>query len=239
MATAEDAEDDAPPPPPERRALGIALVVIALGALAFVAQSQQWLTNVGYSQEVGFGLIDNYACTDSNACEELGNDELVERYNAHVDAPRHFPERADGGSASADATDQPPASPWERAMPKPGLNDRASAAFVPAGEAAFGLLGFAALALVVAGVIAAAGRKPQLPVSPCSIAVVTLGLDLLCGLVFVATKPGPTAMVGVGLAFWIFGGAVLVGTAGALTLARVIRPVDPDLLADAIDPEEY
>jgi hypothetical protein len=233
-ATAPPTDTDAQPPPPERRVLGIALAVLALGALGFVAQSRQWLTSPGYSRDIGFGLIDDYACSDfTHSCEDMDNDALVDRYNQHVDAPRHFPE---SGSAVVDAE---PQTPWDEALPKPGLNDHASAAFAPAGYVTFSLIGIAALALVIAGLIAAARRRPQLPVSPCTIAVVALGLDLLCGLTFVATKPGPTSMVGVGPAFWIFGGGVLLGTAGALLLARVIRPVDPDLLEDAIDPEDY
>jgi hypothetical protein len=230
-----DDYDDAPPPPPPRRVLGIVLVLVALGCLAYVAQSHSWLANAGYSQEVGFGLIDNYACDarGTGDCEALDNEELVVRYDARVDLPRHFPEGSNVTNEVIALT------PWDQALPKPGLLDHASSAFVPAGKAAFVLLGIAALALVIAGAIAVLGRKPQLPVSPCTIAVVALGLDLLAGLVFVATKPGPTSMVGVGPAFWVFGGGVLVGTAGALLLARAIRPVDPDLLADAIDPEEY
>jgi hypothetical protein len=124
-------------------------------------------------------------------------------------------------------------------LPRPGLLDHASAAFVPAGWAALVLLGLAGLMLLIAAAIAATGRRPQLPVSPCSLAVVALGLDLLCGIVFVATKPGPSTMIGIGPAFWIFGGGILFGTAAALLLARAIRPLDPDLLEDAIDPEDY
>ena len=235
QVVALDDYDDAPPPPPPRRGLGVVLVLVALGCLAFAAQSHAWLANAGFSQDVGFGLIDNYACDARNTgdCEALDNEEARRPLRR---ARRLAPPLPRGGKC--DQRDRR-AHAVEQALPKPGLLDHASAAFVPAGKVAFGLLGIAALALVIAGAIAILGRKPQLPVSPCTIAVVALGLDLLAGLIFVATKPGPTSMVGVGPAFWVFGGGVLIGTAGALLLARAIRPVDPDLLADAIDPEEY
>jgi hypothetical protein len=57
--------------------------------------------------------------------------------------------------------------------------------------------------------------------------------------VFVATKPGPAGFVGVGIAFWIFGIGAVLGLGGSIMLARVNRPVDPDLMDGAIDPDKF
>nr|HEX4314887.1 hypothetical protein [Kofleriaceae bacterium] len=220
----------------ERRGLALVFAVLGLICLGYAGLSQQWLGNVGYSAEVGVGLRDAYACDDHGSrCETIDDDELVDRYEARVNAPRHFPE----GKADAGSGDDTFASPWDRVLPKPGLLDHASGIFPAAGMATFVLIAIAMLMMFVAAAIAAAGRRPQLPVSPCSLAVIALALDLLSAIVFVTTKPGPTSMLGVGTAFWVFGGGVLVAMAGSLFLARAIRPHDPDLLEDAIDPEDY
>jgi hypothetical protein len=50
--------------------------------------------------------------------------------------------------------------------------------------------------------------------------------------VFVATKPGPNGMVGVGLSFWIFGVGCVMGIAGAQMMAKVNRPPDPEWTVD-------
>ena len=50
--------------------------------------------------------------------------------------------------------------------------------------------------------------------------------------VFVATKPGPPGMVGVGLSFWIFGVGAVMGIVGAQLLAKVNRPPDTEWTVD-------
>jgi hypothetical protein len=56
-------------------------------------------------------------------------------------------------------------------------------------------------------------------------------VGLISGCVFVATKPGPAGMVGVGMSFWLFGAGVVMGIVGAQMLAKVIRPPDPEWTA--------
>jgi hypothetical protein len=57
--------------------------------------------------------------------------------------------------------------------------------------------------------------------------------------VFVATKPGEAGFVGVGQSFWVFGAGAVLGIAGAQMLAKVNRPSDPDLMSDAMNPDEF
>jgi hypothetical protein len=114
-----------------------------------------------------------------------------------------------------------------------------SGAFPIAGWIAFGGCLAAAAALAVAWVIALLRRRPELPVSPPSIALVGVFVAMGAGCVFVATKPGPSGMVGVDLGFWAFGAGTVVAIVSAQLLARVIRPVDRDLLDGALRPADF
>ena len=114
-----------------------------------------------------------------------------------------------------------------------------SSAFAPMGWitlvaallAAFGLFGAAAIALT--------GKKPDLPMTPSTIALLGIIVGIITGCVFIATKPGPTGFVGAGLSFWVFGGGCVLGIAAAQMLAKVNRPLDPDLMHDAMNADEF
>ena len=41
------------------------------------------------------------------------------------------------------------------------------------------------------------------------------------------------------MGFWAFGIGAVMGIAAAQMLAKINRPIDPDLLADAMNPEQY
>lgn len=114
-----------------------------------------------------------------------------------------------------------------------------SSAFSLAGWIAFATSLVAAAGLIIAAAMALARKQKQLPVSPASVAVLGVLGALISGCVFVATKPGPAAFVGVDVGFWAFGIGAVVGIIGAQMLAKQIRPPDPDLLADAMDPDEF
>ncbi|MGH9883906.1 MAG: hypothetical protein ACREBE_00135, partial [bacterium] len=64
-------------------------------------------------------------------------------------------------------------------------------------------------------------------------------IGLISGCVFVATKPGDVGTVGVAWSFWAFGIGSVAGIAGAQLLAKQIRPADPDLLQDAMNPDRF
>jgi len=116
---------------------------------------------------------------------------------------------------------------------------RTSSAFPIAGLATFGVLLVAAAGLVVAAALAAAHRRPNLPISPTTFALLGLMLGLITGCVFVATRPGDLGGVGVSWSFWAFGIGSVAGIAGAQLLARQIRPKDPDLLHDAMNADQF
>lgn len=115
----------------------------------------------------------------------------------------------------------------------------ASSAFVPTGWMTFVECLLAAVGLVAAAALALAGKRPDLPITPTTIALLALMASLITGCVFVATKPGAVGFVGVGTSFWLFGAGSVLGIAGAQLLAKVNRPIDPDLMEDAMNPEHF
>jgi hypothetical protein len=121
----------------------------------------------------------------------------------------------------------------------PSAKEDISSAFVPMGYATFGLALIAAIGLLAAAGIAFKKARPELRVSPASVALLAQMGALVTGCVFVATKPGGPGFVGVSLGFWIFGIGAVAGMAGAQMLSKLIRPVDPDLLADSMNPDAY
>lgn len=121
----------------------------------------------------------------------------------------------------------------------PFEENRVSHAFPIAGLVTFVVLLVAAGGLLVAAGLAAATKRPNLPVSPTTFALLGLMIGLITGCVFVATKPGEVGAVGVDWSFWAFGIGSVAGIAGAQWLARQIRPADPDLLHDAMNPDQF
>lgn len=125
------------------------------------------------------------------------------------------------------------------AADSPFEEQRVSLAFPVAGVLSFIALMIAATGLVVAAALAAAGKRPDLPVSPTTFALLGLMIGLLSGCVFVATKPGAVGAVAIGWSFWAFGVGAVMGIASAQLLAKQIRPADPDLLHDAMNPDQF
>ena len=117
--------------------------------------------------------------------------------------------------------------------------DQTSGAFAPTGWITFGLCLIAALGLLAAAFVAFRNRRPELPIAPASIALLAIIGAMISGCVFVATKPGRAGFVGVNSGFWAFGIGLVLGIVAAQQLAKVIRPVDPDLLEDAMNPDQY
>jgi len=127
----------------------------------------------------------------------------------------------------------------EIASDSPFEENRVSMAFPVAGLLAFIALLVASAGLVIAAGIAAANGRPNLPISPTTFALLGIMIGLISGCVFVATKPGGVGAVGVAWSFWAFGIGAVTGIAGAQLLARQIRPTDPDLLQDAMNPDQF
>ena len=117
--------------------------------------------------------------------------------------------------------------------------DMASDVFAPMGWITTVACMLAALGLTTAAVLALRKRRPMLAISPSTVALLGIMASLITGCVFVATKPGGPGFVGVGLGFWVFGIGSVAGIAGAQMLAKINRAPDPDLMADAMNPDEF
>jgi hypothetical protein len=117
-----------------------------------------------------------------------------------------------------------------------GDPDAASTAFAPMGWVTFGLCLISALGLLGATLLAYAKQRRELSIAPTTIALLGLMASLITGCVFVATKPGGPGFVGASIGFFAFGIGAVMGIAAAQMLAKLIRPVDADLL-DAMFPE--
>ena len=114
-----------------------------------------------------------------------------------------------------------------------------SGAFVPMGWATFVECLVAALGVLAAAALALARKTPDLPIAPTTVGLLAVMATLITGMVFIATKPGPPGYVGVGLSFWVFSVGAVAGIVANQMLAKINRPVDPDLLADSMNPDQY
>lgn len=104
-----------------------------------------------------------------------------------------------------------------------------SPAFPLAGWATMGGSALAIVGLVTCGVLGALRRRVALPIAPPSLALIGLMVALIAGSVFIATKPGGLGRVGVDWGFIGFAVGVVCGIVAAQRVARLIRPLDPDL----------
>lgn len=200
------------PQPKNHRMIGILLALVAGAALAYAAVSRQWLANGNVYEQISFGLRDMTQCGNAfgeQDCDHYTNAGFVEHLR-----------------------DVNEASGRER-----GLD--ASGAFAPMGWITLVASLLAALGLWAAAALAIAGKKPDLPMSPPTLALLGIIVGIITGCVFIATKPGPVGFVGAGLTFWVFGGGCVLGIAAAQMLAKVNRPPDPDLMHDAMNADEF
>jgi hypothetical protein len=186
------------------RPLAMGLAVAAAACLIFAAFTRQWLVNAGRYTEYGFGLRDNYQCMTSYG--ESSEQQCQEMTNSAV--VEMF--------ASAG----------------PRGEKMSSAAFVPMGWVTFVVSLLAALGLLGAAFLAFKKIQRPLPVAPTSIGLLFGMIGLITGCVFVATKPGPPGMVGVGVSFWVFGVGTVMGIAASQMLAKLTRPPEPEWTAE-------
>ncbi len=117
--------------------------------------------------------------------------------------------------------------------------EHAAAIFPALGWVTSVLIAIGMLGLAIAAVAAAARKRPHWPISPTTIALLPVMIALVTGFVFLATKPGDATFVGVAIGFWVFGGGEICAVIASLLLTRAIRPPDPDLTADAMNPDEF
>ena len=193
----------------DNRILGIGLALAAAACLIYASVTRHWLVNSSRFEEIGFGLRDNYQCASLTE----GHPECQEQTNSA------FIEKwQDVGDTASQF---------------------ASGVFAPMGWATLVECLLAALGLVAAAALALANKQPQLPITPSTLGLLGVMATLITGMIFVAKKPGPPGFVGVGISFWVFGAGAVLGIAGAQMLAKVNRPKDPDLLEDAMNPDQF
>ena len=228
--------------PGDRRMLATVIGLIGAACLIVAAFSKSWMGNPRFN-----GVVRD---SEGNASRE--GDRYMNFQGDIRFGPLGFEQCPSARGASAlDLLDEPPADGACRTLSTTEFNDEVgeaaqldhdkytSEAFARAGWLAFGACLLAAAALLVSAGLVLARVKKDLPVSPASIALLGLMSAMVAGCVFVATKPGPTGMVGVDLGFWVFGAGTVIGILGAQMLAKELRPPDPDLLEGAIDPAEF
>lgn len=194
----------------DMRPLATGLCAVAAACLLYAAFTHTWLANAaGRYTEMGFGLRSNFECGTSFSFD--GADEHSQKNCEWHTNSELIAKWRDMGAEAARMT---------------------SSAFVPAGWVTFivALLGAAGLAAAAAF---GALKKPMTgPIAPTTPGLLGVMIGLISGCVFVATKPGPAGMVGVGLSFWIFGVGCVMGIAGAQMMAKVNRPPDPEWTVD-------
>ncbi|MEO8707222.1 MAG: hypothetical protein ABI867_44755 [Kofleriaceae bacterium] len=209
---------------------------------------------VGPIVEVGFGLRSGFECTEGT-CETFTNAELVRDWRVtelHARLLLHEPvddelleldpDRHSDGIAQRDRMERPDTTGHEqviaRAMAEKHVY-QTSSAFSAFGWIALIATWIAALSLVVACAMVLSKRQFAWPVMPPTTALLGIATALITGCVFAALKPGPAGYVGVGVGFIAFGIGMVLGLWSSIMLAKLLRPTDPDLLEDAMNPEQF
>lgn len=100
-------------------------------------------------------------------------------------------------------------------------------------------LALAMLALAGSAILVATDRRTAWPIQPTTLALLGVAIALVVGCVFAAIRPGPPGYVGLSLGFFAFAAGVMLALGATLMLNGLLRPEDPDLLEDAINPDEF
>lgn len=198
------------PATPRNPHLAAAAAIVAAVALIFSCFSSRWLANAGSDGEIMMGL------RSTTECGSIGL----------LLGPKPSECRTEDNSVYAEE--------W-----KSSSDQYYSAAWAPFGMITTIAVLLGGLGLLGAGVLGFLKTKPNIPFSPSTLALLGIMIALITGCVFVATKPGPGGFVGVGVTFWIFGVGAVIGIFVATVLAKVNRPADPDLMDDAINPDQF
>jgi hypothetical protein len=191
------------------RPLATGLCAAAAACLLYAAFTHAWLVNAGRYVEIGFGLRGNFECGTSYS------------FDSGVEV---------SAQACTELSNSELVDKWRSMGPQAAK--MTSGAFVPMGWVTFIVALLGAAGLAVSAVFGAMKKMIDLPIAPTTVALLGVMIGLITGCVFVATKPGPAGMVGVGLSFWIFGIGCVMGIAGAQLMAKVNRPPDPEWTVD-------
>jgi len=214
--------------PPDRRVLALILAVGAAVALIYACVTTSWLYNPRNKShmEIGFGLISNFECGDGE-CRKQSNSALIAEWQKQL---AEIDKRADAD----------PSDPTVQAFAHASQTElRAPSVFPKLGYITLVASALAALSLLASVGFVLAKKRVVLPIMPTTTAILGIAVGLVAGCVFVATKPGPPGYVGVHFGFFAFGVGVVLGIAASLMLNKLMRPHDPDLLEDSMDPDQY
>jgi hypothetical protein len=197
------------PPRKPNRALAVLLALVAATGLVVAAFGPRWLTDAA-SNEEGFGLRTLDTC--SVKCTSMTNFQLIDEINY---ARARIAE--ENKSLARQAQRELPRKPWS-GFPVVGWITLVASLIAAAG-------------LVVGALFASANRRPAWPIMPTTIAVLGLLFAIICGCIFVATKPvwSDIDHMGVGWTFFVFGAGVVTGLAAVFPLNKAIRPIDEEL----------
>ena len=215
--------------PADNRVLAILVSLAAAAALAYACVSTTWLYNPRNKQhfEVGFGLTRMFECELAGECKRLSNAAFASEWKALLADIR---KRAQ----------EDPADTQAQAFAIQAQTElKVAGAWTTLGWITLGCAALAALSLLACVVLVLGKKRVAWPIMPTTTAILGTAIGLITGCIFVALKPGPPGYVGVHLGFFAFGGGVIAGLVGALMMNKLLRPYDPDLLADSMDPEHY
>jgi hypothetical protein len=210
---------------------------------------------VGGIHEVGFGLRSRFLCEPDGPCNTMTNAELMElaqqvdlrtRFMLHEPVDDELKQADPAGYAAAvhdrDELDSPDNVGHDREVAELTATKHVSkftSAFWVFGWVTLVAISIAALSLVLACVMVLAKREFVWPVMPSTTALLAIAVALISGCVFAALKPGPAGYVGVGIGFLAFGIGVVSGLWSSVMLAKLLRPADPDLLEDSMNPDQF
>jgi hypothetical protein len=235
----------APPPCPRPAHTWILVATAACAALTFALLSPRWLERFGDRlsfeargahrswgpvHDTELGLRAMTICTAGEGCTRIDRDDLADGWVAAV-AARARGERVSTWSLAEDKAylhelaEIAAIFDEDAVVALPQMLQRVTAWTVAATITAYALVA-AIAALGVTVLLAASRRRPRLPISPASIAVVMLGVALVAGCVAIASAPGPAGHFGPGPAFAALGVGVVTGLLAAIKLARDVLPMD-------------
>ncbi|MGE0868817.1 MAG: hypothetical protein AB7P03_09650 [Kofleriaceae bacterium] len=211
------------------RTNGIILGLIATALLGFAAMSKSWLAHP--QMGISFGPLGCRNCNSCFATRATVFDRDSPDRTEEISSARCI--YASEGMSNGAFVEQ------LRDSHNVLGEDVTSDAFAPLGWVTFVGLIIATLALATSAGLALANKRPQLRISPASLATIGVMVSLIAGCIFVGTKPGGPGFVAMSHGFWAFGIGSVVGIAAAQMLSKVIRPLDPDLMADAMNPDQF
>jgi hypothetical protein len=223
------------------RVLFTVLALVAAGALAFGLITQRWLVvdkqqlqvelgsnylSWGPRHDLRVGLRSMTICFRDRTCTEIQNTDtpvawqraLVMHDRAPSTESLYDLVAAELGMISNLDTDRAQTLARELLASSTGFAVWGWITFV---GCALGLV-----SLVLTALIATTGKRIAWPVMPTTTAVLGLAVALICGCVFVVTRPGPGAYTTVEAGFWALGVGVVGGVVAAIKLSRMILRAD-------------